>query len=1255
MFNKSGGYLMYKLFISLLIFSLISCFGGKNNNTSALDSEKDTHANYINRKCIKDRFAQGQDDDLYGLECIENKQLIIETSNKGSLVSTSEVTESETGLKLEENLSFKNKFYNTHYDIKETKGDAKDIPFLLNFLPSDEEFTGDLNTSYHIIFKTWGNYLVLFKASQNLNKLPDTETTSLKVLRGNKLRTYDPADEKKGDYYMVPFIGYPIKYCKAETIINKRGERTFESRSDCEESYLQNAEYIEVNLNSKQNYNYLTELKKDLFPSEYFEGLWYFSRGPIETPTREGEIAPLNAYLVKMEKEKDSFSLKDMSGKIETRNRRSLGHLPVKWLDFETNQRGNNQFISFGEKEKDGSDHIKRPYAQIDFKHIEEPEEVEELTDLIGLTITSDYFSFIHKVTIEVPINSQQTQMKTIKWKTSFLRAKAVDTAGFIPKRWFINDHKYVFGILPAFPQKEGQRAEDTENELLDHGRMIRFNTSLNTDKEQKTKTKIIEWRFSKNSTKDPEYRASAQKAVDTYNQAFKYLTRNSDKKIKIELITNEEKELGDLRYNIINLVKTQDLSAGGSGLLGIAPSYVNPDTGQIIGTTSNIIIHNQEDLFDKTVRNYIRYEIFQKDRRTDEENEIHVTSFYLRSQIQEICPEVGNFIKHVKNIQSQLKPRTELSDKQIIISCGKKLTQKALLGLILHEMGHSFGLAHNFKASVDSKNYYQSEEEIKAVFPHIDSIEEIAKSSSVMDYTSSNHPEMKYLGKYDLAALRYLYLDKIELKDGTTVDLKINPEPKLQKSLTTNILEKRKNYLHCTDSLKIIEPLCYLFDYGSNPKEIAENDILNLKRKLNSIRYRYDLDIDFFTHLIALIRNGKSYKIGLTIAESLHRTSLLYNKWLELRSDYLESIHQMNNINYILNDKSSISKYEELLKKGLNNKEYALYYPMRDTLPKIVTELMSLEEMKCHVKDFEGKKHNLALESIKNLLKYNYGDDLYVEDCSSSIISNFFSENNLTLINQTGYENFSSYYPKTNPQSKLDVIPINQMLVHVPARSAITNIQFSFIVLSNIINPVLIQWLNEPDLLRFLTVKAKKDLLDPEKNKTEFGSEKNIILFNSALSGLISTLTSPDKKHLLTEHLNNTKFVKYEKGTSPNSFYKQVIEPLSKGLTIEDVAIPFLTSAHKQHAKENSQLDFISYLMKREDIFNNSSEQTITIPFQTNSFSADVIKKYNETSTKLEDLENRDNLSDIEELHKEAIKQHNRLLYEIMENQRLH
>ena len=419
------------------------------------------------------------------------------------------------------------------------------------------------------------------------------------------------------------------------------------------------------------------------------------------------------------------------------------------------------------------------------------------------------------------------------------------------------------------------------------------------------------------------------------------------------------------MRHNIINLVKVKDLlSNNASSLLGIAPSYVNPDTGQIIGTTANIFVHTQENSSNLEVRKYIRYEIFQKDKKTDKENEIHIVSPYLRAFIKKECPDVESFISEKK--REHLKPSDILNDRKLIISCGRQITKRTLLHTILHEMGHNFGLAHNFKASADHVNYYQSVDEIQAIFPNINmDSKEIAQSSSVMDYLRDDKTMMNFLGKYDLAALRYLYFDEIELKDGGFASLNTNSDLKQQKPLNEKILEKRKNYFHCSHDViksatgknKLTEPIasmCEPFDHGRNPGEIVQDRILVFKRGLNRFRYRYDSDPESF------IGSLESYSLSgildSLISQIFTPLESYYDKWLTVRDNYLKK--KGADLVYILNDQESIEKYKTLVAEGKkDNEKYALYYPVREQMLEFMMELANLDDMKCRFKGLRRKR----------------------------------------------------------------------------------------------------------------------------------------------------------------------------------------------------------------------------------------------------------------------------------------------------------
>ena len=1215
-------YKVYFVFFFISSLTMSSCFGGGQkippiNLPEALgeDDLSPEAKSVIKNRCIQDRFADGSDDTLYGIDCIEGKHLLIQTSKEGDMVSTSHAINKEkgtSGLRLEEKLSFINKFYSPKYSILKNKGDDKKIPFLLDFLPEDEQlrFFGSLNKKYRIIFEIWGNYLVLFKASKDLNDLPYTERTSA-------------VQSKDGKFHMVPFLGYSIKYCKPQFQINSIGQKMQISRANCQANLsLKDAKYISIQTDPKKVYEHHLANKKDLFPAKYFEGQWFFASGPIETQSSAGHLAPTRAFLVEMQKQSDHLKVVDVSGDVEERNRLVFEEkIPVQWVEYEMARDGET-FERFEEREYTGTEAIERPYLKIDF-----PKMIGEGKEIIDLLVTNDYFSYV----FEQPTSRGE---HTQKFKVSFLRKKAVDTQGFISRRWFKDDHDHVFGILPTRPQDEKKLAEYTEEEHFSHFRMIRFNTHLNSPQEQKEKTKIIKWHFSKNSTKDKYYRDTAREAVRLWNRAFEVITRNSDKKIKVELAEEEgDKDLGDLRYNIINLIEAKDLSGLGGNLFGMAPSYAHSNTGQIIGTTANIVIHNLLESYHKEVRNYIRYELFQKDKKTMEENNIHVVNPYFRHKIANQCPEVRQFI--VDRIQKQkqgelkLKRRDNLGDRDIILSCGKQLIKDRLLTLTLHETGHSFGLGHNFKASVDKDNYYQSPEELKQYFPEAQiSLEKLSKTSSVMDYLPRGVPPMSYPGKYDLAALGYLYMDQVEARDGRFLPLNISPEISKQEPLSKSVLSQRKNYSHCSDWVTQKEDfLCIRHDYGSNPLEIVTHYIEEFKRGLNA-RHLYD----------GFSENPDVLSIPL---ENLIKIAFFHTKWIQLRDEYLQSRNQFEKANYSINKPSSIDEYKKAIAEGTKtNTEYKRYYALRSVVSQFMLDLFFLETMKCNVRDNKDKTYTLDLETIKSHLVAVYEDKLYVEDCYSPMITDFLKKNDLTLQDQTGIEGSGSYYSK-GINRKMDLISLPMLLTSI--------FQLPHIFL--------FYWTSEPDFFEAFRLRLEKAVLNKEDHgKSPFDFHKvHRQLYHNFIVYMSANLKNPEANSAtLRNNISHLTSAPFRNGTGPASFYQLVEMPLSTGWTIDQMGIPFLVKAHTDFKKElnkedNKYSNFEQYLRGRKDTITDKANKGLIIPFKTGSLSRKMILKYNKNLRKIRSLDKLEqqnsDLSFSEKMSRLTMKWHNEVL----------
>jgi hypothetical protein len=100
-----------------------------------------------------------------------------------------------------------------------------------------------------------------------------------------------------------------------------------------------------------------------------------------------------------------------------------------------------------------------------------------------------------------------------------------------------------------------------------------------------------------------------------------------------------------------------------------------------------------------------------------------------------------------------------------------QRLRRELFEAVMLHEVGHTVGLRHNFKASYDALNYQDDFWEIREQFPK----EEWNQArlpeyryTSIMDYGGRFNSDMKGLGRYDFAAIKYLYGGHAEVFDDS-------------------------------------------------------------------------------------------------------------------------------------------------------------------------------------------------------------------------------------------------------------------------------------------------------------------------------------------------------------------------------------------------------------------------------------------------------------------------------------------------------
>ena len=231
-------------------------------------------------------------------------------------------------------------------------------------------------------------------------------------------------------------------------------------------------------------------------------------------------------------------------------------------------------------------------------------------------------------------------------------------------------------------------------------------------------------------NTTPVELRDIIKDGVESWSQAFE--SAGFKNAVQVEIQPDDaEWDAGDIRYNVLRWTSSPNPPFGGYG-----PSFVNPRTGEILGADIMlewVYITNrikQGELFEHTA-------LF-----LDEENPMdeHYCSASALMQSNNL------FAQHAVDAM-------ELSQ-----ASKKTLIRESLRRLVLHEVGHTLGLNHNFKGS----NLLTYEEIQNKETTYAKGL-----CSSVMEYPSINFslkPENQGLyydtipGPYDHWAIRFAY-----------------------------------------------------------------------------------------------------------------------------------------------------------------------------------------------------------------------------------------------------------------------------------------------------------------------------------------------------------------------------------------------------------------------------------------------------------------------------------------------------------------
>jgi len=262
---------------------------------------------------------------------------------------------------------------------------------------------------------------------------------------------------------------------------------------------------------------------------------------------------------------------------------------------------------------------------------------------------------------------------------------------------------------------------------------------------------KPITW-WIENST-PVEFRETIKNGVLAWNEAFEKAGFKKAMVVKIQP-DDADWDAGDVRYNVLRWTSSPNPPFGGYG-----PSFVNPRTGEILG--SDIMLEYVH------FTNRVYYERIFKNAAASE--------FTAETEEEEKIKFFQNKNHHLYCSKGHLMHENTLFGKTVLAASGASdlemegMKEQGMKSLIMHEIGHTLGLNHNMKAS----QLFSPEQLADVSF-----IEGKALTGSVMDYaginlTADRKKQGQYydmaVGPYDIWAIQFGYTpfkSKIERDD---------------------------------------------------------------------------------------------------------------------------------------------------------------------------------------------------------------------------------------------------------------------------------------------------------------------------------------------------------------------------------------------------------------------------------------------------------------------------------------------------------
>ncbi len=321
-------------------------------------------------------------------------------------------------------------------------------------------------------------------------------------------------------------------------------------------------------------------------------------------------------------------------------------------------------------------------------------------------------------------------------------------------------------------------------------------------------------------NTTPRELRNAIREGVLSWNIAFEKAGFKNAVVVK-EQPDDADWDAGDIRYNVLRWTSSPMPPFGGYG-----PSFVNPRTGQILG--ADIMLEytylTRRLHWEKAFETAGLFSAMQSSQKKHDDHYCEIGSCMQQAMLYGLHTLHANGVSKVEE---------------------DEFLRQALYRLVLHEVGHTFGLTHNFRASGLHTPAELADQSLTRRTGLTGSVMEYPANNMPADSSHRGHYFDYEPGPYDLWTIEYGY--SAALPDAAAEENRLN-------ALLARSTAPELAYGNDADDMrspgKGIDPRSMIFDLSSDPVALSEQRIQQVQTILPKLKARYAVDGDSYQEL---------------------------------------------------------------------------------------------------------------------------------------------------------------------------------------------------------------------------------------------------------------------------------------------------------------------------------------------------------------------------------------------------------------------